>query len=50
MDSLRKTSIIVGLLFVIATASTLLSILGFWPIYEGDYLNLVAANEIPMLI
>jgi len=49
MDSLRKTSIIVGLLFVIATASTLLSIFGFWPIYEADYLTLVAANEISML-
>ncbi len=50
MDSIRKTSIIVGLLFIIATVSTLLTILGFWPIYEADYLTLVAANEIPMLV
>lgn len=50
MDSIRKTSIIVGLLFIIATVSTLLTILGFWPIYEADYLTLVAANEISMLV
>ena len=50
MDSLRKSSIIVGLLFIIATASTLLSYFGFNSIYDPDYLNLVAANEVPMMI
>ena len=50
MDSDRKTAIIVGLLFIIATASTLLSILGFGSIYDANYLTVVAANEIPMII
>lgn len=50
MDSDRKTAKIVGLLFVIATVSTLLSILGFGSIYDPNYLTVVAANEIPMII
>jgi hypothetical protein len=50
MDSERRTALIVGLLFLIATASTLLSILGFGSIYEANYLTLVAANEGPMII
>lgn len=50
MDSARRTALIVGLLFVIATASALLSILGFGSIYDANYLTLVAANEVPMII
>ena len=50
MDSDRKTALIVGILFVIATVSTLLSILGFGSIYETNYLTVVAANEAPMII
>ncbi|MHA2085708.1 MAG: DUF4386 domain-containing protein [Candidatus Thorarchaeota archaeon] len=50
MDSLRKTSIIVGLLFIVATASTLLSWFGFVSIYDANYLTVVAANEIPMIV
>ncbi len=50
MDSLRRTSIIVGLLFIIATASTLLSWFGFMSIYDANYLTVVAANEVPMII
>jgi len=50
MDALRRTSIIVGLLFIIATASTLLSFLGWMSIYDANYLTVVAANEIPMII
>ena len=50
MDPNRKTSIIVGILFIIATVSTLLTILGFWSIYEVDYLTLVAVNEVSMLV
>ena len=50
MDSLRRTSIIVGLLFIIATASILLSWFGILSIYDANYLTVVAANEIPMII
>ena len=50
MDSIRRTSIIVGLLFIIATASTLLSWFGFLSIYDANYLTVVAANEVPIII
>ena len=50
MDTERRTALIVGILFVIATVSTLLSILGFGSIYEANYLTVVAANEAPMII
>ena len=50
MDSYRKTAVIVGLLFIIATASTLLSWFGFLSIYDANYLTVVASNEIPMII
>ena len=49
MDQLRKSSIIVGLLFIIATVSTLLTWFGFVSIYDPNYLTVVAANEIPMI-
>ena len=50
MNSLRRTSIIVGLLFIIASASPLLAWLGFLSIYDPNYLTLVAANQIPMIV
>ncbi len=50
MDSLRRTSKIVGLLFIIASASPLLAFVGFMSIYDANYLTLVAANEIQMII
>jgi len=50
MDSLRRTAIIVGLLFIIASASPLLAWLGFMSIYDANYLTLVAVNEVPMII
>ncbi|TFG31262.1 hypothetical protein EU528_06710 [Candidatus Thorarchaeota archaeon] len=50
MNSERKTALIVGLLFLIATASTLLSNLSFGSIYDANYLTLVAANEVPIII
>ena len=50
MDSTRKTSIIVGLLFLIATVATLVSFFFFEFIYDSDYLTLVSANENQLLI
>ncbi|MGY5880404.1 MAG: DUF4386 domain-containing protein [Candidatus Thorarchaeota archaeon] len=50
MDTLRRTAIIVGILFIIASASPLLAFVGFLSIYDASYLTLVAANEIPMII
>jgi len=50
MDLEKKTARIVGILFVIASATPLLSALGFSSIYDPNYLTLVAANRIPMII
>jgi len=50
MDSNRKTSIIVGTLFIIATVATLVSGLFFWSIYDLDYLTVVSTNETQILI
>lgn len=50
MDSNRKTSIIVGSLFIIATVATLVSGLFFWSIYDSDYLTVVSTNETQILI
>ena len=50
MDSNRKTAIIVGVLFIIATVATLLSGLFFGSIYDPDYLTAVSANENQVLI
>ena len=50
MDSTRKTSIIVGLLFLIATVATLVSFFFFEFIYDSNYLTLVSANENQLLI
>lgn len=50
MDSERKTARIVGLLFIIASASPLLAFVGFLSVYDASYLTLVAMNEVPMII
>jgi len=50
MDSNRKTAIIVGVLFIIATVATLLSGLFFTSIYDPDYLTAVSANENQVVI
>lgn len=49
MDSDRKTAIIVGVLFIIATAMPLISIVFIGPIYDPDYLVTVSANESQVL-
>jgi hypothetical protein len=46
----RKTAIIVGVLFIIATLSPILSIAFIGPIYEPEYLTTISANENQMLI
>ena len=50
MDSNRKTAIIVGVLFIIATVSTLVSSVFIGSIYDPNYLTAVAANENQVLI
>ena len=50
MDSARKTAIIVGVLFIIATVATLASFFFFEFIYDSNYLTLVSANENQVLI
>ena len=50
MDSNRKTAIIVGALFLIATVATLASFFFFEFIYDSDYLTVVSANENQVLI
>jgi hypothetical protein len=50
MDSNRKTAIIVGVLFIIATVATIASFFFFEFIYDSDYLNVVSANENQVLI
>jgi hypothetical protein len=49
MDSYRKTAIIVGVLFIIATVASVASFFFYQSIYEPDYLNAVSANEIQLL-
>ena len=50
MDSTRKTAIIVGLLFIVATVSTLVSSVFLGSIYDPNYLTAVSANENQVLI
>jgi hypothetical protein len=50
MNSFRKTAIIVGILFIIATVTPIVSILFTGSIYEADYLTAVSANENQVLI
>ena len=45
MDSNRKTAIIVGVLFIIATVIIIIGGLFSLSIYETDYLTVVSANE-----
>ena len=50
MDSERRTARIVGILFLIASTTPLLSFLGFISIYDSNYLTLVAANRVPIIM
>ncbi|HLN88740.1 MAG TPA: DUF4386 domain-containing protein [Candidatus Binatia bacterium] len=50
MNSTRKTAIIVGALFIIATVSTLVSSVFFGSIHDPNYLTAVSANENQVLI
>ena len=50
MGSNRKTAIIVGVLFIIATVSPIVSVVFTGAIYEPDYLTAVSANENQVLI
>jgi hypothetical protein len=50
MGSNRKTAIIVGVLFIIATVSPIVSIAFTGSIYEPDYLTAVSANENQVLV
>jgi uncharacterized membrane protein len=50
MDSDRKTAIIVGVLFIIATAAPITSAFFTGSIHEVDYLTAVSANETQVLI
>ncbi|MFC2014858.1 DUF4386 domain-containing protein [Chloroflexota bacterium] len=50
MDSYRKTAIIVGVLFIIATAAGVLSLVFSGPLNTPDYLVEVAANETQIII
>ncbi|MFX1521667.1 MAG: DUF4386 domain-containing protein, partial [Promethearchaeota archaeon] len=45
MDSNRKTAIIVGVLFLIATVIIIIGGVFSLSIYETDYLTAVSANE-----
>ena len=50
MDSNKKTAIIVGILFIIATGATSIGVVILTPIIDGpEYLNNVSANEIQVL-
>ena len=49
LDSDRKTAIVVGILFIIATAAPITSAFFTGSIYETDYLTAVSANETPVL-
>ncbi|MGY5859005.1 MAG: DUF4386 domain-containing protein [Candidatus Thorarchaeota archaeon] len=50
MESEKRTARIVGILFLIASATPLLSFIGFISIYDANYLTLVAANRVPMML
>ena len=50
MDSNRKTAIIVGVLFIIVMASTIISGVFLGSIKDPDYLIAVSANENHVLI
>jgi uncharacterized membrane protein len=50
VDSDRKTAIVVGVLFIIATAAPITSAFFTGSMYESDYLTAVATNENQVLI
>ena len=49
MDSNRKTAIVVGVLFIIATAAPITSAFFTGSIYDANYLTAVSANETQVL-
>ena len=50
LDSARKTALIVGILFIVASATSITSFFFFDSIYSQDYLTVVSANESQVLI
>jgi len=50
LDSNRKTAIIVGVLFIIATVAPIVSIVFIGSVYDAYYLTAVSANENQVLI
>jgi uncharacterized membrane protein len=50
LDSNRKTAIIVGVLFIIATVAPITSAFFTGSLYESDYLSAVSANENQVLM
>ncbi len=50
MDSIRKTAIIVGVLFITALVSSMLSGVFTGSIFDPDYLIAVSANENKVLV
>ena len=50
MDSNRKTALIVGILFILASATSIASFFFFDSIYDPDYLTVVSAKENQLLI
>ena len=50
MDSTRKTALIAGILFIVASAASIASFFFFDSIYSSDYLTVVSANEAQVLV
>jgi hypothetical protein len=50
MDSTRKTAILVGILFIIATVMPIVSVVFIGSIYDAEYLTAVSANENQVLL
>ena len=50
MNSNRKTAIIVGVLFIIATVAGMLSAVFSGPLHDPDYLTKVSANESQIIV
>jgi len=51
MDKNRKTAILVGILYILGTVAGVLSVVATQPVLsKPDYLDQIAANEMPMLV
>jgi hypothetical protein len=50
LDSSRKTALIVGTLFIVASATSIASFFFFDSIYSPDYLTVVSANENQVIV